>query len=87
MNIFDDTYMMKLTILDHLKECNIIDEEIKAKKNSLAQDESSQTLNNLEYHFERELADLCILLVQYLDDDLIEERMEKFRSKGNVFQK
>ena len=51
MNIFDDTYMMKLTILDHLKECSIIDEEIKAKKNSLAQDESSQTLNKSRIPF------------------------------------
>lgn len=75
--VLNDPYFRKLAILDHLRECLIIDEEIKEQKNKIL-DKGNPTLKNLEYHFENELTDLYILLKHEVTEENIEERMEKF---------
>lgn len=67
-----DDYVLRLLINDHLRECLLIDDEIKITKNSTTS--FSMKVMDLEYNYETQLADLYLLLEGYLDTDIIERR-------------
>ena len=70
---YQDKYLLKLSISDHLRECiNLYD--IDYKKNKKIDD------------LEKELADLYILLYMYFEDDgdkinIVSNRINKFHDK------
>lgn len=80
--LFENDYARKLAVYDHLNECLIIANKIKEKKNSIETGEESYTLKCLKEHYEKELADLFILLYFDLDSTLIKERLKKFEEKA-----
>ena len=77
----NNPYVRHLAILDHLRECQIIADTIKKQKNKEIEGKS-QTLKNLEFHYENELADLFILLSYECKKETIERRIEKFKEKA-----
>ena len=76
-----DRYFLDLAILDHIREIQLIDNEIKRIKNQIHQD---IRLESLKRHKELELADLYILLRKYFENKLeaIIERENKFINKS-----
>ena len=79
--VLENPYLRHLAILDHLRECLILDKEIKRQKNKEIEGKS-QTLKNLEFHFENELTDLYILLKSECKEEVVERRLEKFRENA-----
>ena len=75
--IFTNKYVLELAIQDHIRELNLLYDEYKISKN-LEKEINSKILEN---HIENELADLYILLGNYLDDEVMERRSEKFHEK------
>lgn len=78
--LFSSKYALQLGIYDHLNECLIIANEVKKTKNATL-DKDTCRERTLKYHLDCELSDLYLLLSEYLDDGLIEERREKFITK------
>ena len=75
--IFSNKYVLELAIQDHIRELDLLYSEHKVSKNS------DKPINTkiIEDHIENELADLCILLHNFLDEETIQERLNKFHEK------
>lgn len=71
-------YFLDLAILDHIREIQLIDDEIKRVKNQDLKFES------LKHHKKSELADLYILLRKYFENEpeVVIERENKFINKS-----
>jgi len=69
---FKDKYLLKLAIIDHIKEVDTLYELNRIDKNEID-------------NYNKELADLYILLTQYFDDkqELIDIRVDRFIEKIN----
>ena len=78
--LFENTYVQELAIFDHLRECTIIEEAIKEEKNSYLHRESDRC-RSLKFHLQKELADLYLILSEYLDPEVVEERRQRFIEK------
>jgi hypothetical protein len=76
-------YIQFLSIMDHIREIGIIDDELKRRKNSYEGEQPNFSYNilTLHKHLKNEMADLFILLFKYLDSDTIKARQEKFIEK------
>ena len=79
---WEETYIQELGLLDHCREILTIHDEYVRTKNSLDYRESSTKIINLLSHLTSECADLFIILSMSLKVGLIEERLEKFKSKN-----
>jgi hypothetical protein len=92
IGIWNNDYVVKLSIMDHLDELKILDTRIKEVKNSDPVDSSSTEDQRgwLEDHFEQELADLWLLLSTHFDitvdnlPDIIKKRKNKFLQKSGL---
>ena len=75
--IFANKYVLELAIQDHIRELDLLYSERKISKNS------DKPINTkiIEDHIENELADLCILLHNFLDEETIQKRLNKFHEK------
>lgn len=75
--IFTNKYVLELAIQDHIRELDLLYSEHKISKNS------DKPINTkiIEDHIENELADLYILLHNFLDEETIQERLNKFHEK------
>jgi hypothetical protein len=69
-NKFKDKYLLKLSIIDHVKEVDVLYDLARLDKKEID-------------NFNKELADLYILLTQYFDDkqELIDIRVDRFIEK------
>jgi hypothetical protein len=87
--LWKSKYAIKLSILDHINELTIIDTEIKRRKNCLEASLQDAKIPELENHFDKEAADLWLLLSTYLGvgdlytelPALLEQRLIKFEAK------
>ena len=75
--IFINKYVLELAIQDHIRELDLLYSEHKISKNS------DKPINTkiIEDHIENELADLYILLHNFLDEETIQKRLNKFHEK------
>ena len=75
--IFANKYVLELAIQDHIRELDLLYSEHKISKNS------DKPINTkiIEDHIENELADLYILLHNFLDEETIQKRLNKFHEK------
>lgn len=75
--IFSNKYVLELAIQDHIRELDLLYSEHKISKNS------DKPINTkiIEDHIENELADLYILLHNFLDEETIQECLNKFHEK------
>jgi hypothetical protein len=81
--IWENSYVCRLGILDHAHEIQTINDEIIRLKNSRGSNEDFTTrLGPLNRHFEEECADLFLILGEYLGDDVKIDRFERFREKA-----
>ena len=71
--VWKDDYFVSLGIYQHLVECK---QKFEAVKNHAI---SSLSKDKLQYELDKELADLKILLDMYVKDEMINERLEKFK--------
>ena len=75
--IFINKSVLELAIQDHIRELDLLYSEHKISKNS------DKPINTkiIEDHIENELADLYILLHNFLDEETIQKRLNKFHEK------
>jgi len=91
LSIWNNKYVCKLSILDHCNEIIQINNEIIRKKNSIEEPD----VNLLNDHFNKECADLFLILAAYLNcnsvqeteklmaiSDIVLERQNKFLEKS-----
>lgn len=74
--------ILKLMIRDHIRVCSLISDEMEVARNSTF--DFSMKVRDLEYNYDNELADLYLLLEEYLDVDTIERRRQEFREKEEL---
>jgi hypothetical protein len=74
-NRFEDKYLLKLAILDHIKEIYLKDKYMKATDIS-----TSNEKERLQFAVEKEMMDLKILLDVWAEDkkELKDKRIDKF---------
>ena len=76
--LWENRYITELAIKDHIHELMAIDDEIKRRKNA---EPGKINVNLLKSHYLSELADLALLILNYVPEDLIEKRRLKFLEK------
>ena len=77
--IYENQYVVRLSIYDHIRELTTIEGMIKVEKNS--PNRCNDRLIELEEHCMKELTDLYILIGNHTSEDIIYNRLEKFREK------
>ena len=82
-DIWTSKYVCRLGIMDHIREISSIDDQIiRTKNRRLDPDDFKSDLKALNESFEKECADLFVILGRCLDAELIQERREKFSEKA-----
>jgi hypothetical protein len=89
-SIWNNDYIVELSIKDHINELQIIDNEFKRLKNSsLRNEEDNCRTNVLKEQYDKECADLFILLAtkfnyQFPVSGIVQNRQEKFKSRDQI---
>jgi len=78
----NDSYLLSLSIKDHISELYHKDNYLKSIDASTA---SKDTSERLKEAYEKELADLYLLLTVFAEkhEDLIHSRIKRFKEKGD----
>lgn len=96
-SIWNNKYVCRLAILDHAREIEKINEKIVWEKNTANSSLPKEELKHLESHFQKECADLWLILSSFLDcggvheteqllhvSDFILNRQKRFAEKAKV---
>ena len=79
-DIWENPYVRHLGITDHIRELAAIDDELRREKNRMGK--SKEGIQEIERHFQNELADLVLIALKDLDPDLLRARERKFLEKA-----
>lgn len=82
-SIIENPYIRHLAIVDHIRELNIIDAELRREKNH---ENKPEDISAIERHFRNELADLVLIALKDLSPELLEERQARFLKKEQQAQ-